>query len=305
MNFSTMEYFVALARERSFTKAAQQLHITQQSLSSHIAALEQELGCQLLVRRVPLELTYAGTVFLRYAVNFQKELNDLYREFCDITEHQRGVLRIGVAFTRGRAIMPELIARFQGRYPNIEIELSEAANQVLHQKLLNREIDVAIANFPDSLQGVELRDFYREEVVLLLAKELWNAIGSDEAEEQVQNGDLSVLAQCPFVLGNSNDIAGRIGRDVLERAGIQPILRAKSDNMETLLSLCVGGTGACFCPENLMYSALTGEQISTLKRFRLGKEAEYPIRFGYLKSSYQWNMIEEFMRLAVVHPENL
>ena len=136
MNLTSMEYFVALARERSFTKAAQQLHITQQSLSAHIAALEQELGAQLLVRRVPLELTYAGTVFLRYAAKFQRELGDLHREFSDITNNQRGILRIGIAFTRGRTIMPDLITAFQARYPNISIELSEAPNRTLHQNLL-------------------------------------------------------------------------------------------------------------------------------------------------------------------------
>ena len=67
MNLSSMEYFAVLARERSFTKAAEKLYITQQSLSSHIASLEKELGCQLLIRHIPLELTYAGEVFLRYA----------------------------------------------------------------------------------------------------------------------------------------------------------------------------------------------------------------------------------------------
>ena len=66
MNFSSMEYFTVLARERSFTRAAEQLHITQQSLSAHIAGMEQELGCPLVVRRIPLELTYAGSVLLRY-----------------------------------------------------------------------------------------------------------------------------------------------------------------------------------------------------------------------------------------------
>lgn len=53
MNLQTMEYFSVLARERSFTRAAEALHITQQSLSGHIAAVEQELGVQLVVRRTP------------------------------------------------------------------------------------------------------------------------------------------------------------------------------------------------------------------------------------------------------------
>ena len=290
MNLTSMEYFVALARERSFTKAAQQLHITQQSLSAHIAALEQELGCQLLVRRVPLELTYAGTVFLRYAANFQRELGDLHREFSDITNNQRGILRIGIAFTRGRTIMPDLITAFQRQYPNITIELSEAPNRMLHQNLLNREIDLAIANFPDTLQGAQLQDFYREEIVLLLSDQLLERFPFD--------GDLTALKDCPFVLGNSNDIAGRMGRKVIAEAGFQPIIKAKSDNMETLLALCVRGVGACFCPEILARAVLSPAELSGLRMFRLGEQAKYPIRFGYLKSTYQWNMIDEFMRLA-------
>ena len=67
MNFHSLDYFLMLAREKNFTRAAEALHITQQSLSSHIAGLEKELGCTLLVRRTPLELTYAGRTFLRYA----------------------------------------------------------------------------------------------------------------------------------------------------------------------------------------------------------------------------------------------
>ena len=73
MNLQTMEYFSVLARERSFTRAAAALHITQQSLSGHIAAVEQELGAQLVVRRTPLELTYAGRAFLRHAEAIRQE----------------------------------------------------------------------------------------------------------------------------------------------------------------------------------------------------------------------------------------
>ena len=89
-----MEYFEVLAQERNFTKAAERLHITQQSLSSHIAGMEKELGCQLLVRHIPLELTYAGEVLLRYAKHFQREHEDFLRELCDISQNQKGVLRL-------------------------------------------------------------------------------------------------------------------------------------------------------------------------------------------------------------------
>lgn len=161
MNFSSMEYFTVLAQERNFTRAAERLHITQQSLSSHIAGMEKELGSQLLVRRVPLELTYAGEVMLRYATGFQKFHNDMQREFFDISQKQKGILRVGAASTRGQMILPETIALFQESYPNISVELTEGSNGELHQNLLKGTIDLAIADFPENLPGIILTDFYK------------------------------------------------------------------------------------------------------------------------------------------------
>ena len=67
MNFLTMEYFLAVAQEKNFTRAAARMNITQQTLSAHIGALEKELGCRLFDRTKPLRLTYAGETLLRYA----------------------------------------------------------------------------------------------------------------------------------------------------------------------------------------------------------------------------------------------
>lgn len=302
MNFSSLEYMIQLARDRNFTKAAQQLHITQQSLSAHIAALEEELGCKLFVRHVPLELTYAGEVFLRYAEHIQQELKNMRREFCDITDNQKGVLRIGIAFTRSRSIMPELILRFQRQYPNIEIELSETTNQGLHYALLNKEVDLAIANFADNLPGIELAEFYQEEIVLLLADSLLSQIAphADKTalEQQIRCGDLSALKHSPFVLGNSEDIAGRIGRTLIDRSGFTPIVKTKSDNIETLLALCQQGAGACFCPLNFVSAAIPAEALAGMHLFSLGEQAKYPIRFGFLRANYQWKVISAFIRLS-------
>ena len=301
MTLTSMEYFVALARERSVTRAAEQLHITQQTLSAHIAALEQELDCQLLVRKVPLELTYGGTVFLRYAAEFQQKVRNLRAEFCDITANQRGVLRVGVAYTRGRTIMPALIQAFQSRYPNICIELAEDSNDALHKHVLNGEIDLAIANFPNTLQGVRLEEFYTEEVVLLVSRTLLHRLYGDDLSEirsRVWSTGLAPLERCPFLMGSEADIATQIARTFLRRAGFTPLVRAKSDNVETLLELCRRGLGACFSPENLARATLSPAQMEDLALFHLGEDAKLQIRFGYLPRSYQWSLLSEFIRIA-------
>ena len=72
MNFLTIHYFLTLVEERNFTRAAERLHVTQQTLSGHIAMVEREVGMKLFIRHVPLELTDGGEVFYRYARIFQR-----------------------------------------------------------------------------------------------------------------------------------------------------------------------------------------------------------------------------------------
>lgn len=303
MTFASLDYFIMVARERSFTRAAEQLHITQQTLSSHIAALEKELGCQLLLRRIPLELTYAGQVFLRYAQDIQKQRGAMLQELGDIAHREKGRLRIGIAHTRGHTIMPELICRYQQHHPLIQIQLVEASNDELHKKLLDGQIDLAIANFREDLQGIELRDFYREEIVLLVADSLLDVVyaaNKQQILERVQRtGDLSLLKECPFVLNNQTDIAGRIGRQLMAQADFFPEIRAESNNIETLLDLCLRGGGACFCPENLVSTTLTQEEMEGLHILRFGEQTRYMIRFGYRRQVHQWSMLQNFIDLAI------
>ena len=102
MNFQSIQYFLQVARKRSFSQAAEELFITQQTLSASIASLEKELGCKLFVRHIPLELTYGGELFLQYARAFQQNYDRMERDFAEIGAGIRGRLRVGVAVNRGR-----------------------------------------------------------------------------------------------------------------------------------------------------------------------------------------------------------
>lgn len=302
MNFTSLSYFETLAHERSFTRAAQRLHITQQSLSTCIAKMEAELDCQLVVRHVPLELTYAGEVLLRYAASFREDYAAMQQEFCDISQNQRGVLRVGVTYTRGRTIMPTIISSFQEQFPSIRIDLIEDSNDALRRKIVDGDVDLAIASFPNNIPGVTLQDFYREEVVMLVARKLFQELYGKDAPKrarQFESGDFSAIDECPLVLNSVDDIGGHIERSLLKRAGIaHPRIMATSNNVETLLALCLREVGACFCPEILAQSSLTAEQFESLRLLRLGETAQYRIRFGYLEQSYQWSIIDAFMTTA-------
>lgn len=302
MNFSSMEYFIVLSKELNFTRAAEKLHLTQQSLSAHIAGLEKELGCRLLVRSPHLELTYGGRVFLQYAQDFHKKYLAMQRQFCDISQNHRGVLRIGSASARGRTILPECIAAFQEQYPNVEILLTEGSNKTLIQNLLDGDIDLAIADFPKAIQGIVLQDFYTEEIALVVDKHLFQQVYGDQEEQVLQEFQakkFAALARCPLVLGNEDDIDGRMGLKLLKAFHIEePVFRARSHNVGMLLTLCRKGIGACFCPVNLMERNLAEQEKDRLYVFPLGDKARYPICFGCKETTYSWSIISLFMNVA-------
>ena len=302
MNFMSLDYFIMVARERSFTKAAARLHVTQQTLSTHIATLEKEIGSTLLVRHVPLELTYAGEVFYRYAVDIQRKLHSMQQEMDDIAKKEKGRLRVGIAHTRGHAIMPPILKAYQENHPMVQVQLVEASNAVLQNKLQNGELDLAIANFPDKLPGITLEDFYQEEIVLLLPDTLLHTLYGEEKEviltELKNTGDLSRLGDCPFLMGHEEDIAGRIGRMLLQKWDVIPQIKSESDNIETLLECCVRDMGACFCPENLVRTTLSEEAVEHLHVIHFAEGTRYMIRFGSMKQSYEWSMLSKFISYA-------
>lgn len=299
MNFVTMEYFLAVANKRNFTKAAEELNITQQTLSAHIANLEKELDCKLIVRSKPLELTYEGEVFFQHASNIYDSWQCMWNEFNDLTYNQRGKLIVGINFTRSQAIMPYIIENFHKSYPNIEVRIVEGVHDTIHQNLFNREIDIAIARFPQSISGIKIENFYKEEIVMCVPQQLMDNVKEDVGDVIE---DLSPFKNCPFILGNSKDISGQICLDMIEQAGFNPTVKVRSNNIETILQCCMKGEGICFCQKSLLPSTRYEKEMSNVRIFNIKSKSlnsSYNICFGYRENSYQWKIISEFIRIAV------
>ena len=300
VNFQSIEYVQVIAQEGSFTKAARRLHVTQQTLSAHIASLERELGAQLFVRTTPLSLTHEGQVFVEYAHRFADELRGMRQQISGPDHLQTGALRIGIAHTRGRAILPDVIERFCRTYPNVVVELREGTNAEVNRALVAGELDLAIAAFEHNLPGVEMLPYFEERVILLASEQLLQSreIDPDAVAEPLSRGDLSPLSDCPFVLGPPEDITGELSLRLLAQANFKPHFSVRSSNMETLLALALRGVGANLSPENLVCATATPEQKRGLRSYDLGPEAAYPICFGLPDHGYRWCATEDFIEMA-------
>ncbi len=131
MNLLPMSYFIEVVNQQGISRAAEKLQITQQTLSSHIAALEKELGCSLFVRKPKFRLTAEGELFLEYCRRFVRLDETMRQEFRDITGEVTGTVRVGISQTRSAVLMPGLISGFRKMYPKVRIILSECTNNEL------------------------------------------------------------------------------------------------------------------------------------------------------------------------------
>lgn len=301
MNFSSMEYFIALAEERSFTRAARRLMVTQQTLSAHIASIERELGVRLVNRKVPLTLTYAGGVLLGYARRIETDRRAMEQEFADIAGDAQGLLSVGIASTRGRLLMPEAISEFRRRKPGVRVLIDEAENEDIVDSLREGRVDMAVATFPNNLPGIEVRLLRTEQIVLLISWSLLRELYGEEArqvsEEVVRRGSLAPLKGCPFLLLGRHDEPGDLSRRLLIASGLEGEAVVISSNSETLMELAVRDMGATFVPRDLAHAMLGDGEEDDMCIMNLGPDARIDIHVAWRQSNHVWSVITDFADL--------
>lgn len=301
MNFSSMEYFIALAEERSFTRAAQRLMVTQQTLSAHVAGIERELGVRLVNRKVPLTLTYAGEVLLGYARRFETYRRSMVQEFADIAGDSEGLLTVGIASTRGRLVMPPAIAAFKSQKPGVRVIIDEEENEELVEALREGRVDMAVATIPTGTPGLEVRLLRTEQIVLLVSWSLLRRLYGEEArqvaEEVVRKRSLAPLKECPFLLLGRHDEPGGLSRSLIEQAGLVGEPAVVSSNSETLVELALRDMGATFVPLDLAQAMVGDGAKAQMCIMNLGQAARIDIHVAWRSSNHVWSVIRDFADL--------
>ena len=143
MNLKQIEAVLEINKTKNFTTAAENLFISQPTLSTHIKQLEEELEIELFKRhkKRKVELTSAGEKFIIYAERIQSNLDKLSWAMKKIDTNTSGELRIGLLWTFGYTRIRETIREFRNKYPNIKLLFKIDASEVLIQDLLRYQLD--------------------------------------------------------------------------------------------------------------------------------------------------------------------
>lgn len=302
MTFLNIKYFLAANRVKNFTKAAEEVHVTQQTLCSNIASLESELGCPLFERTSPLKLTYAGQQFLKYAERMDHLTRAMYDEFEELNQHQRGLIRIAVTSTRARAFIPDTVQLLQQQLPLVQIQVLECLSREMPRKLLDNEIDLSIG-YPDYIENsIIYEDYYEEETVALIPRSFLRAqYGDQEAvfpKSIDELRDAGVFDHAPFIVNNVNMLSERIGVEYLHKHRIDPEVKINVQTIDISVDMCCRGLGVYFCPVRLYEKIVREDRKRHLHIVNLGKEYRYKISFGMLRGAYRSKIIDTFIRCA-------
>ena len=162
------DYFLTIVKERSISKAAERLYLSQPYLSQYLAKLEGSLGVVLLDRsHSPLRLTPAGELFHAYLERQSFLDRQLVSDLRDLQDKKRPVLHIGVSPWRGSTLLPDILPLFEEQYPDVQVVLHEAPVPELGELAEANVIDFCVMQPPDNLAELTYEPVMRERIFLV------------------------------------------------------------------------------------------------------------------------------------------
>lgn len=250
MDLRHLRYFIAVAEELHFGRAAQRLGMAQPPLSQQIKAFEAELGTALFLRnRRKVELTAAGTVLLDDARDIMRRVATLAPTARAAAEGERG--RLEIAFTGSvpfNDLMPRILGEFRRLYPDVWVSMREMSTGSQIEALLEERLDIGFARPADSglPVGIAARRILREPLALVLPTGHPLAGRSRVAMAEVADEPL-VMHPRHIGTGLYDKIVTLCGR-----AGYTPRMGVEAHQMSTMVSLVGAGMGLAVVPRTMM-----------------------------------------------------
>jgi LysR family hydrogen peroxide-inducible transcriptional activator len=241
MEMQQLRYVVAVAKTANFSRAAEQCHVAQPTLSQQVQKLEKELGERLFDRmKRAVKLTAHGEIFLRRAIRILEEVDAAKREAVDAHDLRFGTLTIGVLPTIAPYLLPEMMAQFTKKFPGVEVVVQEDTTARLIKLAVDYEIDFALASQPIQNERLKINKLFSEELLLALPPGHPLTRQRKVAVADLEGEQLMVMKE-----GHC------LGDQVLgfcERRDVRPKISFRSSQLETIQALVAAGLGISLIP---------------------------------------------------------
>jgi len=246
MELRHLRYFIAVAEELNFRRAAERLHISQPPLTTQLQQLEEEIGVKLLERDSHhVALTAAGGVFLQSCRQLLSDADAAAQAARRAARGEMGRLAIGFIPSLAHGIVPSLLRDYRRRFPDVELILAEMDTSQQLEELMARRLDVGLMGAWLPLENTEL------DLVAIAEEPLIAALPEDHSLAQRRTLHLAALSHEKFVLASRQNASGynRWLIRLCEKAGFKPqIVRESYRRTTTVLNYVAAGFGVTIVP---------------------------------------------------------
>ncbi len=311
--FKGKKYVYEVYREKSFSKAAQNLYISQPSLSARIKQIEEQIGEPLFDRSTnPLQLTEIGKVYIEAAEEIFKIEQRVENYINNLTTLKTGHLSIGASNLFAAYVVPQLFTQFKQKFPDIHIQITEGHTSQLEAMLSNNSVDFVIDNYryDNTLYNKQL--FCRENILLAVPKHF--SVHDELTEYQLSYNNvksksyltpaspavpLHAFSGLPFIMlmpGNDTRLRGdRLCRN----AGFHPNIILEFNQQSTAYMAASTQLGATFISDILVSQLPSFENLVYYKLD--GEDARRDVYFYYKNHKYKTRVMEEFLSMMDEH----
>jgi len=236
-----IEYFLAVARCKSFTKAAQMLYVTQPTISKMIKNIEEDLNVVLFNRLgKEIELTDAGQVFFSYAQNIFSSVRNMSVELDDMMHLKNGNIKIGLPPMVGSSFFPRVIGKFHELYPEVAIELTETGAKKVEADVDIGTLDIGVTLLPIDEALFDWFPFVEENLMLLVPVD--HAMANRDAVR------LAELEQESFALLNRDFVLHDRIIFACEQVGFKPKIIFESSQWDFIGGIVAANLGIALLP---------------------------------------------------------
>ncbi|QPW17459.1 MULTISPECIES: cidABC operon transcriptional activator CidR [Staphylococcus] len=275
MEIKQMKYFVEVVKNGGMTRASKHLYIAQSTISKNIKSIEDEFNVTLFDRRKKhIILTDIGQIFYDKCVEALAILDDLSLEMDDVTNIERGHIRLGISAIMDVRLFTESLNQFHSMYPNVTYEVVEGGGKAVEFYLNNDEIDVGITTLPVDDDIYHAVPLYKEKLMLVVDKNSKYA-----KQSSVYLGDLKNER---FIMFHDDYYIKDQIIESCRKVGFHPKVVAKMAQITFIENMILDGIGVSILPESIvsiLNKDITGIEIT-------GADVNWNLGIVWKKESY-------------------
>ena len=294
MNERHLLYVMEIAKEGNITAAAQNLFITQPSLSNLLTGIEKEFGAKLFDRSVsPMRLTYAGEKYIQTAEKIMGQIQELRHQIDDMNDSLAGRLHIGCGPQLSSFLVPVILPVLMEQYPGVQFKLTEANRETLEEHLLSGTLDVLFSGGSIDNQNVESIPLLQQEMLFLAPNDFQAAAVKNISGRSFPCIDFHALGTIPMVLMKKGHQMRTIQNRIFIENHYVPNIILETDNAHTCLHMAESGIAATILPK-----MKDKQSVKKIAIFSFEKEYCRHTYLCYRKNTYFPKILGEFINVT-------